>query len=287
MRWLIAGTAPELDFPLVDGAYRLRDGELFFPGRDLRLPVNRGTPALAAAAALACASLDIPPPALLMAGDEGKGRGSRLVYARLLELLPDLAGSGLTFHYLLPDLDWHSRILAGLEGLNPRPFLVADAGYMYVAKMSGYAASYDLFTPDIGELAFLADEKAPHPFYTRGFLLEDEENAPALAERAFKAENSAKTLLVKGRNDYLVQNGRVLARVEEPMVEAMEAVGGTGDTLTGLATAFLAAGRDTLSACLSACRVNRWMGALAGPDPSTQIMDILRHLPEAMLRASE
>jgi len=35
--------------------------------------------------------------------------------------------------------------------------------------MSGNAQSFDLFTPDAGELAFLADEEAPHPFYTRGF----------------------------------------------------------------------------------------------------------------------
>jgi hypothetical protein len=51
-----------------------------------------------------------------------------------------------------------------LNEVNPRPLLCADAGYMYVAKMSGYAASYDLFFPDAGELAFLADENAPHPY---------------------------------------------------------------------------------------------------------------------------
>ena len=49
---------------------------------------------------------------------------------------------------------------------SPKPTLVADAGFMYVAKMSGYADAYDLFTPEAGELAILADEKAPHPFYT-------------------------------------------------------------------------------------------------------------------------
>jgi len=45
--------------------------------------------------------------------------------------------------------------------------LIADAGFMYAAKMSGQASKYDLFTPDVGELAFLADEEAPHLFYTR------------------------------------------------------------------------------------------------------------------------
>jgi ADP-dependent NAD(P)H-hydrate dehydratase / NAD(P)H-hydrate epimerase len=52
--------------------------------------------------------------------------------------------------------------------MNRRPILIADAGFMYAAKMSGQAACYDFFTPDVGELAFLADEMAPHPFYTRG-----------------------------------------------------------------------------------------------------------------------
>ncbi len=31
----------------------------------------------------------------------------------------------------------------------------------------------DLFTSDVGELAFLADEEAPHLFYTRGFILHE------------------------------------------------------------------------------------------------------------------
>ena len=61
-----------------------------------------------------------------------------------------------------------------LEEWKRRPIVVADAGFMYAAIMSGYAASYVLFTPDVGELAFLADEKAPHPFYTRGYILAED-----------------------------------------------------------------------------------------------------------------
>jgi hypothetical protein len=79
----------------------------------------------------------------------------------------------LVFHYLFPDVDWHGKIIIALEKISPRPILIADAGFMYVAKMSGQASLYDLFTPDVGELAFLADEEAPHPFYTRGFLLHE------------------------------------------------------------------------------------------------------------------
>ena len=54
-----------------------------------------------------------------------------------------------------------------------------------LAKMSGFASAYDLFTPDVGEMAFLADEAAPHPSYTRGFLLQEEERVPELIQRAY------------------------------------------------------------------------------------------------------
>ena len=63
---------------------------------------------------------------------------------------------------------------------------------MYAAKMSGQAASYDLFTPDAGELAFLADETAPHPFYTRGFILHENNKIPDLINRAYSHKNAAK-----------------------------------------------------------------------------------------------
>ncbi|MFO7970579.1 MAG: sugar kinase, partial [Desulfobacterales bacterium] len=62
--------------------------------------------------------------------------------------------------------------------MDPRPTLIADAGFMYAAKMSGLSEAYELFTPDAGELAFLADEEAPHPFYTRGFILHEENLIP-------------------------------------------------------------------------------------------------------------
>ena len=53
-----------------------------------------------------------------------------------------------------------------MKSLGKKPILVADAGSMYVAKAGGDAPFYDVFTPDLGETAFLADEKAMHPMYT-------------------------------------------------------------------------------------------------------------------------
>jgi hypothetical protein len=253
-------------------------------GRPVR--VARGTPALAAAACMACAVLGQAPPHALLAGDIGLGQGSRAAYARLLELLDaPPAWPGITFHYLQPDLDWHNRILLRIEELASRPLLVADAGYMYVAKMSGFAASYDLFTPDAGELAFLADGSAPHPFYTRGFLLHENGAAPDLVARAWAGENAARCLLVKGQEDLVAVHGAVVERIDEPLVEAMEPIGGTGDMLAGLVTALLSAGLPMAEACGLAARANRHIGRLARPTPAFSVADLLPFLPAALEQA--
>ncbi len=243
------------------------------------LPLGRGTPALAASAGLLCNEMDIDCPHVLIAGDNGKGEGSRLVYRHLCDNAARYSGWGITFHYLLPDVDWHNRVLMALEALPQKPILCADAGYMYAAKMSGYAASYDLFTPDLGELAFLADENAPHPFYTRGFLLAEEADAPALVARAHEHGNAARFMLVKGSRDLLAQNGRILRDVSYPMVPHLEPIGGTGDTVAGAASALLSAGYPMLEACTLAAMANRFMGQLAQPTPATQISELLAQLP--------
>ena len=223
---------------------------------------------------------------VLTAGDIGNGQGSRQVYQRLVEILPELRPCGITFHYLLPDVDWHNRILVALGELEKRPVLVADAGYMYAAKMSGYAGLYDLFTPDIGELAFLADESAPHPFYTRNFLLTDEEQAKELIDRAYANHNAAQHLLVKGKVDRYAHNGTIIAQVDSPDIPMMEPIGGTGDTLTGIVSALLARGFDIQSACVAAFKINRWMGLLAQVTPASSVMDLLACLRSTIIRCS-
>lgn len=279
--WLIIGAAPEADYPLHCGPFDV-EGETLRPHGGPALPVRRGVPALAAAAWRGCRCLNVPPPWLLLAGDTGRGDGSRAMYAHLVAHAATLAPAGCTFHYLFPDVDWHNRVLMAVRALSPRPLLVADAGFMYVAKMSGYADAYDLFTPDAGEMAFLADEKAPHPFYTRGFLLETDADAPALAVRARRHGNVAKNLIIKGAADHVVDaDGRIL-RIDAPSVPAMEAVGGTGDLVTGLATAFLCAGLPTFQAAEQAARANRLLAALANPTPDTQVAALLPYLPEAL-----
>ncbi len=278
--WLIVGTVPS-DAAPVQGAIRVTQGELVLPD-ERRVPVARGTPALASTAWTFCTALGLEAPELLLAGDTGRGDGSRRLYAWLCAHLERLAPQGLTFHYLFPDVDWHNRVLMAALALPRRPLLVADAGFMYVAKMSGYAGEYELFTPDAGEMAFLADEKAPHPFYTRGFLLAEARQVPELLRRAADGGNCARHLIVKGAKDVIARGAEILATVASPSVPAMECIGGTGDIVTGLATALLAAGQPSAPACIAAARLARLLAALCGPTPETQAGELIQRIPELL-----
>ena len=291
--WLVVGTVPDESVGLVHGICTLTGGTL--TGNPLTdggltvggtlLPVRRGTPALLAAACSACAVLGVAPPRALIAGDAGLGAGSRKAYEALRDMLPGLNPRGLTFHYLFPDLAGHDLVLLAAQELATPPVLVADAGFMYAAKMSGQAAAYDLFTPDAGELAFLADELAPHPFYTRGFLLGLDVPTRELIRRAWETGGAAKHLLVKGRVDSIACRGEVLAEIGEPQSPAMEAIGGTGDTLTGMVTALLMAGRSIPAACALAALANRLLGVLARPTPATSVAVLAAHVGQALRQA--
>ena len=280
MSWLIVGTVPRADFGLIWGGYAVRGRTVEMSGACVN--VARGTPALMATAFVAAQALGIEPPEAMIVGDTGSGEGSRALYGYLVENLDRVRHDGLTFHYLMPDVVWHNKILWVLEERAEPPLLVADAGFMYAAKMSGYAAHYDLFTPDAGEMAFLADETAPHPFYTRGFLLQEEAMIPELIDAAYAGANAARHLLVKGQTDYVVSAGRIVSRLSQPDTPAMEPIGGTGDTLTGLVTALLATGMNMPDACRKASLANRYLGVLADPTPAFGVADLLPFMPEAL-----
>ena len=171
----IVGTIPDQNFPLTTGKVTLKDNKICIRGKHIH--INRGTPALLAAAIKTAEALGQSELFGYLVGDIGLGEGSRKLYKYLTGNLEQSDFSVIAFHYLQPDVDWHNRVLFAIEEMTKQPVLIADAGFMYVAKMSGQSAAYDLFTPDVGELAFLADETAPHPFYTRGFILQDENSA--------------------------------------------------------------------------------------------------------------
>ncbi|MBW2562237.1 MAG: sugar kinase, partial [Deltaproteobacteria bacterium] len=195
------------------------------------------------------------------------------LYKHLVDTFSESAFHTFTFHYLQPIVHWHNRLQQVIDEMEDRPVLVADAGFMYVAKMSGHAPMYDLFTPDIGELAFLADEMAPHPFYTRGFILHEDNRVSDLITRL---------LLVKGEKDCLADREGILCEIDSPVEEAMEAIGGTGDTLTGIVSALVSSGMDIKAAAAVAMRTNRLAGSYARPTPATQIIDIIDHIPRAL-----
>ena len=276
----IIGTVPDQDFPLISGEVGLENNELTIEGK--RIPVNRGTPALLAAAIKTGEVLNQPIPFGYLVGDIGLGNGSRRLYEYLTRHLGKSEFSTIAFHYLQPDVDWHNRVLFAVEEMAKRPILIADAGFMYAAKMSGQSSEYDLFTPDVGELAFLADEEAPHPFYTRGFILHKNDGVPELIARAFKHKNAAHCILVKGREDYIANQHGILATIDYPIDEDMEAIGGTGDTLTGIVAALIGAGIEVKEATVIAARVNRLAGHYAKPTPASQVTEIIQQTPRAL-----
>jgi len=276
----VIGTVPDQDFPLFSGDVTLEEDTVCIQG--MRVSVNRGTPALLASATKTCEVLDQPGPFGYLVGDIGLGDGSRRLYEHLSRILGKCNYNTIAFHYLQPDVDWHNRVLFAVEEMTQRPVLIADAGFMYVAKMSGLSSEYDLFTPDVGELAFLADEEAPHPFYTRGFILHEEDRTPELIARAYEHKNASRYLLVKGKRDYVANSQGIQATIDSPVEEAMEAIGGTGDTLTGIVAALIASGIEIKQAAVIAAKVNRLAGSFAKPTPATQVMEIIQHIPRAL-----
>jgi len=276
----VVGTVPEQNFPLTGGKVTLDRDRICIEGK--KVDVNRGTPALLAAAVKTGEMLGQSELFWYLVGDIGLGKGSRNLYEYLAKNLGRSEFSTITFHYLQPDVDWHNRVLFAIEEMAKQPVLIADAGFMYAAKMSGRAAAYDLFTPDIGELAFLADEEAPHPFYTRGFILQDEKRAPDLIKRAYAHKNASRFLLVKGKKDYLADQDGIKTTVDNPACEAMEAMGGTGDTLTGIAAALIESGMEISKAAIVAAKANRLAGYYARPTPATQVIEIIEQIPRAL-----
>ncbi len=278
----IVGTIPDEKFPLTYGTVRLEGNQIFVQNKCIA--VNRGTPAMIAAAVETLKYMDQPNPFCYLVGDTGNGKGSTHLYKYLAAHIADKHFKTLALHYFQPEVVLFKQLLDVINGMGDRPILIADAGFMYVAKMGGDAPHFDLFTPDAGELAYLADEKAPHPFYTRGFILHDENLVPDLIKRTYFHNNAATYLLVKGANDYIANKEGIIAKIDNPNEEVLEAIGGTGDTLTGIVSALIVSGMDIVSSATKAAQVNRLAGFFAKPTPATQVYDIIKQIPGALDR---
>jgi len=99
---------------------------------------------------------------------------------------------------------------------------------------------------------------------------------------AYKNKDAAKLLLVKGSTDYIVRNGEILETVTEPNVPELEAIGGTGDTITGQVAAFTNAGLEPHQAAIISARANRTAGKQVQATPATKVAEIIDQLPAVL-----
>ena len=77
----------------------------------------------------------------------------------------------------------------------------------------------------------------------------------------------------------MVCGGDILATITEPDVPELEAIGGTGDTITGLVSAFTYAGLELYEAAIVAAKANRMAGKIAQATPATRVRQIIEQFP--------
>ena len=282
----IIGTVPLKGMPLTLGSCKFSNGKLKVD--DLELPLINGTSVMIAAAVTTSGSLGIKTPQAILAGDTGSGDGSNMMYRFLRDQKCSLHASSnqeiFALHYIKPNILYIKEADKRLKR-KPNAILVADAGAMYVAKAAGIAKEFDLFTPDLGEMAFLADPEAVHPAYVRNYLFENANDVDSLIKQAYEYSNASNFLLVKGAIDYVVDRATVVAKVVEPSVAALEPIGGTGDSLSGIVSSLIDSGLDIKHAAIIAAKTNRLMGKYSNPNPSTKVWEKLSNIPKALQKA--
>ena len=273
---LIAGTVPVKGLPLTVGQVSCDGDSLSVNGR--QIPCTQGTGIMIGSALATTEYLGLEAPQVLMVDDDGRGKGSQQMYEYLIENAAGMSLDVLALHYCLPNMGLTRSLCAALKKCDSRPRLVADAASMYAAKAAGLASEFDIFTPDATEMAFLADPNATHPAYINCHLFDtDIAQTPRLVTQAYRKNSAARVMLVKGATDYIVREGEIIASIDKPDVPALEAIGGTGDTITGLVAAFLYAGLEPHEAAIIAARANRMAGQYAKATPATRVREIIPH----------
>ncbi|MDO9518258.1 MAG: NAD(P)H-hydrate dehydratase [Methanosarcinaceae archaeon] len=278
---VLAGTVPLDDPYIIEGTAAIVNGKLKVS--EHYLDISAGTSAMGAAATITSSYLGIEPPYCVLAGDLGQGDGSTNLYSYLRDKLFSTAPGVVTLHYMMPKIYEMVDFGFALEESKHKPLLVADAGAMYGAKISGIGHVFDLFTPDKGEMAFLADPDAAHPMFVNENLYDfPDERIPEIVKNAYRTNPLPYNLLIKGSVDYVVQNGSITKTVDRPNLPAMEAVGGTGDTLTGIVSALIQSGESIENACYKAAMINRIAGEYCKIKPNTQIPKLINSIPQAL-----
>jgi len=275
---LIVGTLPDKNIPLTIGHAEMDGDLLVADGR--RFPCTQGTGALISSALATTSYLKLEPPRVMVVGDIGDGRGTREMYQHLIDNIVGLSPKVLVLHYCLPIMALMKKLCEAVEKCIQRPIMIADAGAMYAAKGAGLSHEFDIFTPDPNEIAFLADPLATHPAYIARHLFEFElDKIPEWIIAANKNKSDAKLLLVKGKSDYIASDGKILATINEPNIPVLEAIGGTGDTITGLISTLIYADMEAKEAGIIAARTNRMAGKFAQPTPATSVKRIIDQFP--------
>ncbi|MDG6995637.1 MAG: sugar kinase [Nitrososphaerota archaeon] len=281
---LLSGTMPVADPSITVGPVKYESNSMFIgttqiPGNALSI----GAAAMMTAALRTTQALGLEPPMAVIAGDMGDGKGSRNVYKYLTQDAGGLGASTVTVHYILPLRNEFLEFVEMADYWAKRPFLIADAGALLIAKATKTCEKFDLFTPDAGEISFLADPDAGHPAYVKAALFEvDTTEVPELISKAYLANNAPRYLLVKGPCDYVVEKGKIIDAISEPDIPVLEAIGGTGDTITGIVSALISVGYDPLRACTIASKANRLAGQLCSPTPATRVFEIVDKIFEAV-----
>lgn len=280
---IIAGIIPLNQLPLLTGKVGRKQDSIVVDGHVI--PCGQGTAAMISAALAVTDYLGLDAPQVVLAGDTGSGEGSRKVYQYLIEEIEKLQPGVVTLHYWMPDLELMHALYQKLDKCNPRPILIADAASMYTAKATGLAPGFDIFTPDCSEIAFLADPEAFHPAYIDKHLFElDGDKTTELIDLAYQHRGAAQILLVKGKQDIIARENAIIAIVDGPDVPAMECIGGTGDTITGMCAALAFAGRTLEQAAITSARANRMAGMLAGVNPASGITAVIDQIPAALAK---
>jgi hypothetical protein len=240
------------------------------------IPSAQGTSAMLSSALAVTEYLGIDSPHALLAGDIGSGEGSKEIIKYLIENIKELSPKILVLHYWMPYLILMKKFYAVIEEMEKKPILIADAASMYTAKAVGLAEKFDIFTPDASELAFLADPDAIHPAYISKHLFDsDISKVPDLIEKAYKNNGAAKMLLVKGAADYVAVDGEIIETISEPDVPILECIGGTGDTITGMVSAFTYAELEPHQAAVISAKANRAAGKITNVNPGTKVDEII------------
>ena len=204
---LICGTIPDPDISLITGEAAFNGNELSV--NDFTINCTQGTAALISAACVAAEHLHQPRPRVVLAGDTGSGKGSRILYEYLINNLFATAPDVLVMHYILPIMGLMKKVTKAAHECEKKPVMIADASSMYAAKAAGLAPVFDIFTPDLSEMAFLADPEAYHPAYiSRHLFAAETAQVPELIESAYINKNATKTMLVKGAVDYIAETGQ-------------------------------------------------------------------------------